>query len=74
MSARRKLALDRFTRVMLMDCVRELEAALDGMTTMYVEFVNSGDGGIWNPEQDKEVIAARKALAAARSPSGEGQP
>ena len=42
--------------------VAELTDALSGLLTMYVGMVNSGDCGNWNPEEEKEVIAAREAL------------
>jgi len=40
-----------------------LRKALEDLLNMYVANVNSGDWGYWNPEEDPEVIAARKALA-----------
>lgn len=43
----------------------DLLAALEGMLTVYTDFVNSGDGGSWNPETDTEVIEARDAIARA---------
>jgi hypothetical protein len=41
----------------------ELIAALRGILKRYVDFVLSGDGGNWDPEEEAEVIAARAALA-----------
>ena len=43
-----------------------LQSALQGMVDMYVELVNSGDCGNWNPEDVAEVLAARNALAQSR--------
>jgi hypothetical protein len=43
----------------------ELLAALKGITEMYVRLINSGDCGNWDPEEDKEVIASRAAIAKA---------
>jgi hypothetical protein len=40
----------------------ELEGALRTFLEMYIRLVNSGDAGNWNPENDEEVIRARKAL------------
>lgn len=50
----------------------QLYEALKKMTARYVELVNSGDAGYWNPELDDQVIAARAALASARSEEGKG--
>jgi hypothetical protein len=43
----------------------DLLRALQMMTAAYVELVNSGDAGRWNPETDAEVIASRAAIAKA---------
>lgn len=43
----------------------ELLEALQNLTSMYVDFINSGDAGNWNPEEEKEIIAARAAIAKA---------
>lgn len=43
-------------------CQRELGAALQGLLDRYVGMINSGDCGHWDPEQEAEVIAARKAI------------
>lgn len=40
----------------------ELLASLRAMLHRYLELVNSGDAGHWNPEGDDCVIAARAAL------------
>ncbi len=45
--------------------VSELESALRDLLDMYLDGANSGDWGFWDPEKQPEVIAARKALAAA---------
>jgi len=44
----------------------ELVKALEGFLEMYCQGVNCGDWGNWDPEEEDEVIAARKALASAR--------
>jgi hypothetical protein len=41
----------------------ELIAALRGILKRYVDFVLSGDGGNWDPEEEAAVIGARAALA-----------
>lgn len=41
---------------------KDLNAALRNITERYCDLVNSGDAGHWNPEKEKEVIAARKAM------------
>ena len=41
--------------------------ALMGLTEMYVEMVDSGDCGNWDPETDNEVIAAREAIKQAEA-------
>jgi hypothetical protein len=42
--------------------ITRLEAALDGLSRRYVELVNSGDCGHWNPEEEAEVRVARALL------------
>ena len=39
-----------------------LYLALNNFVEFYVDFINSGDCGKWEPEDDKIVIEARKAL------------
>lgn len=41
---------------------RRLETALQALLNRYVELVNWGDCGSWDPEKEDEVIAARAAL------------
>lgn len=43
----------------------DLLKALQVMTATYVELVNTGDAGRWDPEKDVEVIGARAAIAKA---------
>lgn len=38
-------------------------AALSGLLTRYVDLVNCGDCGNWDPEKEREVIEARAALS-----------
>jgi hypothetical protein len=42
--------------------LRKLEAAATAFLNMYVDMVNSGDCGFWNPEEEPEVIDLRAAL------------
>lgn len=49
-----------------MDCVGNLAAALRGVLDHYTALVNSGDAGNWNPEEERVVVLARAALAAAK--------
>lgn len=44
----------------------ELLEALHDLLTRYVELVNCGDCGHWDPEQEDDVKAARAAIAKAR--------
>lgn len=45
--------------------IEQLEAALRETLRKWVELVESGDAGHWDPEKEPHVIAARAALAAA---------
>lgn len=49
----------------LADQRAELLEALRQIVTRYVELVNSGDCGSWNPENELEVMDARAAIAKA---------
>lgn len=42
-----------------------LRERLEATLGVYVELVNSGDAGNWNPETEEHVIAARAALKSA---------
>lgn len=44
------------------DTTPSLRPALEALLKHYVDGVNSGDGGNWNPEEEPVVIAARAAL------------
>jgi hypothetical protein len=46
--------------------IAELGEALAAITEHYVDLVNSGDAGNWDPEEEEPVIRARTALAKAR--------
>jgi len=43
--------------------VTTLRISLEEFVTMYVDMINSGDCGNWDPETEPEVIRARAALA-----------
>lgn len=45
------------------DRIKELEAALRDLLNHYIALVESGDAGHWNPNEEKEVIKAKKALS-----------
>jgi hypothetical protein len=49
------------------DCHDDLVAALDTLLARYTRLVNNSDCGHWNPEEEDEVIAARAAIARART-------
>jgi hypothetical protein len=44
------------------DALERMKAALEGMLRLYTGLVNSGGAGFWDPEEEPEVIAARRAL------------
>lgn len=44
------------------DRIKRLEEALEGTVKRFVDLVNSGDAGFWNPEEESVIIAARAAL------------
>ena len=44
----------------------ELVKALEDLLDNHCQLVNCGDCGNWDPEEEDEVIAARKALASAK--------
>ena len=46
---------------------RDLVDALSDMTEHYVSLAGCGDCGFWDPEQESEVIAARKMIAEHRA-------
>lgn len=48
----------------------ELLEALEAMADYYVQLVNTGDAGQWDPEEDDVVIKSRAAIAKAKG----GQP
>ena len=45
------------------DKPKDLIAAATGLLDRYVQLINCGDCGNWNPEEEFEVIALRAALA-----------
>jgi len=40
----------------------DLLEALQEITNMYINLIDSGDCGFWNPREDNEVIKAVKAI------------
>jgi hypothetical protein len=52
---------------------REMLEALEGMVSLYVSLVLSGDAGYWNPETDDQVKAARAAIARAKGEQKEAK-
>ncbi len=50
----------------LISAAPDLYAALDILLDIYTSLVNSGDAGSWNPEEENEVILARRVMAKAR--------
>ena len=44
--------------------IKRLEEALEGTIKCFVDLVDSGDAGFWNPEEQSVIIAARAALQA----------
>ncbi len=53
---------ERRANAQLIAAAPELLASLRVMLHRYLELVNSGDAGNWNPEGDDCVIAARAAI------------
>lgn len=49
----------------LISAAPDLLAALQTFVGKYVEMVDSGDCGFWDPETEEKVIAARAAIAKA---------
>ena len=47
--------------------IEDMTDCLDDMTKHYVELASSGDCGFWEPENEMEVIAARKMIKASRA-------
>ena len=42
--------------------IKRLEEALEGTVKWIVRLADSGDAGLWNPEEQSEIIAAKAAL------------
>ena len=42
--------------------IKRLEEALEGTIKCFVDLVDSGDAGFWNPDEQSVIIAARAAL------------
>ena len=58
-------SLDGISNGDLIAAAPEMRDALRCLLRRYLELVNSGDAGNWNPEKELEVIDARAALAKA---------
>ena len=50
--------------------IRDVTDCLSDMTEHYAELVRCGDCGNWDPEEESEVIAARKMIAEVRAALG----
>lgn len=48
----------------------DMAEALRGLVERYCALVDSGDAGVWDPEGEDEVAAARAALAKAEGKEG----
>jgi hypothetical protein len=42
--------------------IHKMREALEALLKRYVQLVDSGDAGFWNPEEEDVVINARQAL------------
>ena len=60
------LSYEDIANAHLIAAAPDMYEALEGMIDMYTALINSGDCGNWDPEEDKEVIAARKSITKAR--------
>lgn len=69
-SLARKLEQERDEAREAAALVPELVTTLEAMADYYVQLVNTGDAGQWNPEEDDVVIKSRAAIAKAKG----GQP
>lgn len=58
--------LNGSTDAHLIAAAPDLYAALEATLTQWVDLAISGDAGLWDPEAEDHVIAARAALAKAR--------
>ena len=54
--------------------VERLRGGLKAMTEHYVSLAGCGDCGIWNPEEEAEVIAARALLSETQASEGRADP
>ena len=51
----------------MVEALRDVTDCLSDMTEHYVRLAGCGDCGFWDPEQESEVIAARKMIASVRA-------
>jgi hypothetical protein len=56
---------ERLANQALISAAPDLATALQGMVTMYLALVDSGDCGNWDAREDKAVVAAVRALTKA---------
>lgn len=57
--------------ILALPAISGVREALEDLLNLYVELVNCGDCGFWDPEKVTEVIAARAALSALPEKDGE---
>lgn len=60
-------AIENEADAILIAAAPDLLEALETFVAEYVDLVQSGDAGFWNPEHEPKVIMARKAIAKART-------
>jgi hypothetical protein len=57
---------DRPENAALIAAAPDMYAALDELTNTYIQLIDSGDCGNWNPREDEEIINSLAALKKAR--------
>lgn len=69
--SRRNIASRLEANANLIAAAPELYEALENQLKNWIELIESGDAGFWNPDDDEHVIAMRKVLAKARGEKNE---